>query len=51
MKGSMEMTHDLRIALKAAVEEAIKAVGIDQFKKSSLFLSNGRDQADVKVAA
>jgi len=45
------MTQDIRIALKAAVEDAIKEVGIAQFKKTSFFMSNDRAYREERMAA
>ncbi len=51
MKGSVAMTEKMRKALREAVIGAIEEVGIEQFKKTSLFLSNDRARTSEKLAA
>lgn len=34
------MTQELRDALRHAVETAIRKIGLEKFKKTSLFMSN-----------
>jgi hypothetical protein len=41
----------MEAALKACVEKAIREFGIENFKRTSLFLSNERAQQDLKKAA
>lgn len=33
---------DMKAAMKEAIEDAIRTVGMEQFKKTSLFMSNER---------
>ncbi len=37
--------------LKACIEKTIREFGVEQFKRTSLFLSNERVQQDLKKAA
>lgn len=50
MKGQITMTREIREALKVAVENAIRSVGLENFKKTSMFMSNNRIE-EVKKAA
>lgn len=45
------MTLELKEALHKAITSAIRQVGVEQFKKTSLFLSNQRRAAELKRAA
>jgi len=51
MKGSEIMNEKMKDALKAAFSATIAEVGIDCFKKTSLFMSNRRENTEVKMAA
>lgn len=51
MKGSEDMTDKLKAALREAIIDAINEIGIEQFKKTSLFMSNNRAEEARKLAA
>ncbi|WP_287318213.1 hypothetical protein [Mesorhizobium sp.] len=41
----------IRKALQDAVAQAIKEIGLEQFKKTSFFMSNDRANEETKLAA
>lgn len=51
LKGFGAMTEQMRASLKEAVIEAINDIGIDRFKRTSLFMSNERATSETKLAA
>lgn len=51
MKGSEDMTDKLKAAFREAIVDAINEIGVEQFKKTSLFMSNNRAEEIHKLAA
>ena len=51
VERSMTMNTEVRKALQEAVTQAIKEIGLEQFKKTSFFMSNTRASEEVKLAA
>ncbi|MBY5481922.1 hypothetical protein HFO84_32055 [Rhizobium leguminosarum] len=47
----MTEAQDLKTAIRFAVTKAIAEVGIETFKKTSMFMSNNRVEQDLKQAA
>ncbi|WP_154674560.1 hypothetical protein [Mesorhizobium erdmanii] len=47
----MTMNTEIRKALHEAVTQTIKEIGLEQFKKTSFFMSNTRIVEEVKLAA
>lgn len=47
----MTMNTEIRNALQEAVTQAIKEIGLKQFKKTSFFMSNTRTYEEAKLAA
>lgn len=51
VERSTVMSLEIRKALHEAVTQTIKEIGLEQFKKTSLFMSNTRVVEEVKLAA
>ncbi|NTF43057.1 hypothetical protein [Rhizobium rhizogenes] len=47
----MTSKQDLKQAIRTAVGNAINEVGLDNFKRTSMFMSNQRNGDDLKAAA
>lgn len=51
VERSMTMNPKIRMALQEAVTQALKEIGLEQFKKTSFFMSSTRASEEVKLAA
>lgn len=51
VERSTTMNTSIRKALQDAVAQAIKEIGLEQFKKTSFFMSNDRASEETKLAA